>query len=163
MYTTPGLAIVGIGAFSQQNASMCEAPCRQARMLSAHRRPHRIWDVNGRQTRVTHAAAAAHILPAPPPETPPAKHHGCCAGAYDSWPYQRPVIFTSLGALEPRSVSDGWMDSNTPAISLLSLSTCQQPRHTLRSRMPCLHDTLHAEAKSSRPQRGNTGVTMVQR
>ena len=27
------------------------------------------------------------------------------------------VILTSFGALEPKSVSDGWMDSNTPAIS----------------------------------------------
>ncbi len=42
---------------------------------------------------------------------------------YDSWPYHRPVIFTSLGALEPRSVSEGWMLSNTPAISLVSGST----------------------------------------
>lgn len=32
-----------------------------------------------------------------------------------SWPYHRPVILMSLGALEPKSVSDGWMLSNTPA------------------------------------------------
>ena len=36
---------------------------------------------------------------------------------YWSCAYQSPVIFTSLGALDPRSVSEGWMDSNTPAIS----------------------------------------------
>eukprot|EP00955_Chlamydomonas_euryale_P077938 363059-Chlamydomonas_euryale.AAC.1 len=43
--------------------------------------------------------------------------------AYCSWPYQRPVIFTSLGGLEPWSVSDGWIDSNTPAISPVAGST----------------------------------------
>lgn len=50
--------------------------------------------------------------------------YAAARGAYDSWPYQRPVILTSLGALDPRSVSDGWIDSNTPAISLDSVSTC---------------------------------------
>ena len=37
--------------------------------------------------------------------------------AYCNCMYHKPVILTSFGALEPKSVSDGWMDSNTPAIS----------------------------------------------
>jgi hypothetical protein len=37
--------------------------------------------------------------------------------------HQRPVIFTSLGALAPRSVSEGCTDSNTPAISPVEGST----------------------------------------
>ena len=41
-----------------------------------------------------------------------------------SWPYQRPVIFTSFGAFEPKSVSEGWIDSKTPAISPVAGSTC---------------------------------------
>lgn len=135
MYTTPVLAIVGIGAFPQQNASMCEVDCcalpagrdtvnpQMAASHLGHQRSSDPCQPHGGSS--PHPASAA-------PKTPPGKHHGCRAGAYDSWPYQRPVIFTSLGALEPRSVSDGWMDSNTPAISLLSLSTCQQTRHTLR-------------------------------
>lgn len=40
-----------------------------------------------------------------------------------SWPYQSPVILMSLGALEPRSVSDGCTDSNTPTISPVAGST----------------------------------------
>lgn len=43
--------------------------------------------------------------------------------AYFSCAYQRPVILMSLGALAPRSVSLGWMDSNTPAISPVAGST----------------------------------------
>lgn len=38
-------------------------------------------------------------------------------------PYQMPLILTSLGALEPRSVSEGCTDVNTPAISPVSLLT----------------------------------------
>merc|ERR1719158_265743 len=37
--------------------------------------------------------------------------------------YHNPVILTSLGAFEPRSVSDGWIDWNTPAISPVTGST----------------------------------------
>lgn len=135
MYTTPVLAIVGVGALSQRKCQQLDGG-----LLRPASRPgrHQPTDgrgaskaIKGRQTRVDHTAAPDHTPPLPPPRRPPPDHHGRRAGLYDSWPYQRPVIFTSLGALEPRSVSDGWMDSNTPAISLLSLSTCQEACHRL--------------------------------
>lgn len=47
----------------------------------------------------------------------------CVHRAHDRRAYQRPVIFTSLGAFAPRSVSEGCTDSNTPAISPVAAST----------------------------------------
>ena len=48
---------------------------------------------------------------------------GARAAHLVSCAYQRPVILTSLGALAPRSVSEGCTLSNTPAISPVPAST----------------------------------------
>lgn len=52
-------------------------------------------------------------------ETKPPPRPRAQPNIYWSWAYQRPVIFTSFGTFAPMSVSDGWTDSNTPAISLV--------------------------------------------
>merc|ERR1712151_75573 len=45
------------------------------------------------------------------------------AQAFVSLAYQMPVILTSFGAFAPRSVSEGWIDWKTPAISPVAGST----------------------------------------
>ena len=48
----------------------------------------------------------------------------------------------SLGALDPRSVSEGWMDSNTPATSPVAASTWRQ-RQQLNHNQPTYSRTMH--------------------
>merc|ERR1719181_1364053 len=43
--------------------------------------------------------------------------------AFESLAYHKPVIFMSFGGFAPRSVSDGWIDWKTPAISPVAAST----------------------------------------
>ena len=78
---------------------------------------------SSRQSRARQAAELQSCRAAELQSCRAAEHSDQAGPAGAAHAHQRPVILTSLGALAPRSVSEGCTDSNTPAISPVTGST----------------------------------------